>query len=419
MGGNAAYITKGIRILFWLGCAALPWIDLCPLSIYALGATGALLSISLPTLSLKPLKKPDPLTVVFFLFYALQLAGFLAYPGEQDNRFSLEQKASFVLVPVLLMLLYRRDPDVWVSGVKGFLTGLVAAGLYCLAQAFIRYAGQGQADGFFYHSLAGGIQANAIYFSLHLLTGLCLLIHYQQKKQLFRQAVPAIAVGSFFFLLILFLSSRILIVLSTVVLLSFFIRMISVPARRWGVTGGIIALVISVFLFQNPVRERYQQIELHSVGEVLRGESFKDYPFNGLDLRVFLLRLGKEVLQEDGRWMLGAGGRNYHEVLNRRMQGYQLFAGDSQTGDTGYLNYNLHNQYMENMIQYGIAGLLVLLLLLGLAIREGRRRSPVLLVLTLVYCVAFLTESVLETQSGVLLFTIFIYGEWKQARWSN
>ena len=111
------------------------------------------------------------------------------------------------------------------------------------------------------------------------------------------------------------------------------------------------------------------------------------------------------------------GGRRYHGPLNEKMKSYLLFEGNEVTKDTGYLNYDLHNQYAENLVQFGIPGVLLLLAILLTAMSGAVRwRDPFLKALVLVFFVSFMTESALETQSGILLFTIFIYGAWRYRR---
>src|SRR6185437_4739329 len=90
-----------------------------------------------------------------------------------------------------------------------------------------------------------------------------------------------------------------------------------------------------------------------------------------------------------------------------------VYSGNINSDDTGYQNYNMHNQYMESYLQFGAAGVLLLIAILFCIIYYSIRFENMYMLYTaLLFSIAFITESVLETQSGILLFTIIISGEW-------
>lgn len=85
-----------------------------------------------------------------------------------------------------------------------------------------------------------------------------------------------------------------------------------------------------------------------------------------------------------------------------------MYAGDPVRGDRGYLIYNTHNQFLETLLQNGVIGFVVLLLicfsLVKMAIQEKNRIAIVSILLLLTW---LLTESVFETQYGIVIFTFF------------
>ncbi len=77
----------------------------------------------------------------------------------------------------------------------------------------------------------------------------------------------------------------------------------------------------------------------------------------------------------------------------------------------------MNNQYMESYVQFGIAGVAVLMMILLYVIYGGLYyRDDTLVFAAVLFTLAFLTESVLEIQSGILLFVIIISGEWIYAK---
>jgi O-antigen ligase len=74
----------------------------------------------------------------------------------------------------------------------------------------------------------------------------------------------------------------------------------------------------------------------------------------------------------------------------------------------GFIGYNFHNQYLETLVRDGWVGLFVLLVLLGLLIRQAvrlRTPEPFYIVFTLI--LLFIPEAPLTMQHGIFLFCFF------------
>ena len=70
--------------------------------------------------------------------------------------------------------------------------------------------------------------------------------------------------------------------------------------------------------------------------------------------------------------------------------------------------YNSHNQYLSYSLHGGIIGLFFLCLVIYFGLSNTLLKEHVLFVLLLYFSVIFLTENVLERQSGLILFAFFI-----------
>jgi len=76
--------------------------------------------------------------------------------------------------------------------------------------------------------------------------------------------------------------------------------------------------------------------------------------------------------------------------------------------------YNTHNQYLQFFIDHGIVGLFILIFFtFGMIIISLRQKKYIYTLFLVIIIINFMTESVLETQSGVIFFaffnTIFFY----------
>src|SRR6202008_668872 len=133
--------------------------------------------------------------------------------------------------------------------------------------------------------------------------------------------------------------------------------------RRLAITGAFIlcsAAVTFLFVTKNPVSERFRDIAKGDI-KIVTQKSFKegDY-FNGLQFRLLQWRFVAEILTENKRWWPGVSPGDAQTQLGKKYLAKHMYAGDPSTGSRGYLIYNTHNQFLETLLQNGIAGLVVL-----------------------------------------------------------
>lgn len=71
--------------------------------------------------------------------------------------------------------------------------------------------------------------------------------------------------------------------------------------------------------------------------------------------------------------------------------------------------YNAHNQYLSSMIQFGVLGLALLILLFGYLFRLSfQTKSIQIFLVALIMIISMITESYLELQQGVFYFCTFV-----------
>ena len=305
------------------------------------------------------------------------------------------------------------DRSICIKGVKAFIIGNFAASLWCIATAVARYLHDASVQYFFYHQLSSAVRANAIYTSLYVVVSMLYLIHFYTTGI---WKMPRLFMfGSLFVFIIslMLLSSKMIIVTGSLIIFIFLFSLSNKQVKKFTLIS-FAALISLIMLTHNPVKKRFQDWNFKKTSEVLKKNDFSNFSFDGLDIRILLARLAFELTEENKTWIQGNGGPAYHTSVNKKMLAYGMFAGDEITKDTGYLNYDMHNQYLENFIQYGLVGLAILILILVTSFFQALRSKGLMLMsLTMLFFFSFLSESVLETQSGILLFTLIVFYEWK------
>jgi O-antigen ligase len=101
----------------------------------------------------------------------------------------------------------------------------------------------------------------------------------------------------------------------------------------------------------------------------------------------------------------------YHAqpLLNDKIAGHGLYTGTGRGTDTGYLNYNFHNQYIETAVRTGLPGLVILIGILAIFAVQPRDRLFAPKEFIWIVAAFFLTESALERQVGIVFFCLVFF----------
>jgi hypothetical protein len=289
---------------------------------------------------------------------------------------------------------------------------LTAACLYCLALAFRYYYIHGDSSHFFYHSLVHPLKQHAVYFSLLVFFGLLYLLDTLKKKEYLFPSAIQFGMMSFFVIFLVLLSSKLVILIFAVYLIYYLFTTGKLLHRNKIVTGSVVLVVLAsatlLFATRNPVSKRFTELLQGNIS-LIEKEHFQraDY-FNGLQFRLLQWKLVPEILQDNKSWWTGVGAGNAQPLLAKKYMEKNMYGGIPGSDDTGYLLYNTHNQLLESVLKNGIPGALFLLFicfaLLRMAVLKKRQVLSFTILLLLLYSSS---ESILETQYGILIFTFF------------
>lgn len=114
----------------------------------------------------------------------------------------------------------------------------------------------------------------------------------------------------------------------------------------------------------------------------------------GLNHRAIAAEAALEVIRKNPAFGVGLG--DIQAELNRHLP------------DTAYADMNVHNQYLHELMTYGLAGFTVFTVIFIFGFRQALKHKDLIYFLFLVsFLVMFLTEVILARFLGIMLFSIF------------
>lgn len=319
--------------------------------------------------------------------------------------FLLEKKAALLVLPLVLAMDTEAGKSSWFA-MAGLVAGSTLALWYCFYTASYFYGVYEDPIVFFYHSFGFALDKfNALYFSMFALCSLFFVAFNATGFPWIRWFLIITLTSG-----ILLLSSKLYIVLTIgflVIITWFHFGKNGRLHPGWALGVTLLILGLSTIKF---TQKRFVELK-EPVFEVLQKDHFEwNTPFNGLSLRLLLAKFGMELAGQPGTLLGGLGVGDAQDALNQKMIEKRLYTGNPAFGDKGYLDYNVHNQYLEFLLQTGIVGLGFWLWILiqgwQKALDLGMYHSFLYLMATITFF--SLIESVMERQRGLVFFIFFL-----------
>ena len=299
---------------------------------------------------------------------------------------------------------------------KYYSIGMCFYLLYFLIRAIIRFSISKDSGVFFYHELVTE-DLNAIHVSVYM--ALAFFYFYSKKAKSKVDLMVSLLVLIFIFLL----SSKniIIVFIGLIFVFELFYSKVKLNQKKGLFT---VLLLCSIFiLFSSKIKERFlveidsnkventsdsltDEVHVVSVYEAWTKDKFKQNDFfPGAAFRVYQIRIFKEMLEEDVVFFSGYGLNASDFRIKEKGKEHTVFSGDA-THD-GYQNKNFHNQYVQIFAETGVLGLLLILLIVSLNLRNAiKSKDFVAISFSVLMISLFLTESFLSRQRGVVFFAI-------------
>src|SRR5882724_9306137 len=354
--------------------------------------------------------------LAYFALFMVDAVGLLYTHNRTTGGHIVERDATLLAIPFIICAGPFTDEGGYRKLMTAYCLILALASLYCLGIAVQHYIQVKEIYVFFYHTFSHAIRENAIYFSVFMIFGLLYLLSPRwdiDSKRLSPKVKSGLRIGMILFFtgIIILLASKLLLVVPFLIFVHFAFQRYSIRKNKKFILALIVTgllLIAGVVFTDNPIKYRYLDIVNGDIS-VIRKEKFSRATyFNGVQLRLIEWHFALEILNENHAWIQGVSPGDSQDLLNKKYIAAEMYTGDPKEKKLGFLTYNFHNQYIEDLVRSGLIGLGVLLtvcgLLIGLARKCGSREAFFTVAILLVL---FLTESFITLQHGVFLFSFF------------
>lgn len=327
-------------------------------------------------------------------FFGLTVLSSFLSDNHIEASIAIEIKLSFILFPYL-MFCFEWPLNILRRCLVGFVSGCFFACLYLIARATF-FAYEGHSEYFTYTYFSDFIHAS--YFSMYLVLAIGIILNYYRH---WFYTNRQILISSYFFISVFI--TTLFLCASKMGLISLFVCVPLLLYQKWkeqlGIKRSIFILVIGMVLlflagrFVPGAFDRFLAIQTISLQHLDKTSSESN------TIRLLIWDQATHIIQ--GNFWFGVGVGDANDALYKAYE---------ENGITGALDHHLnaHNQFLQTFLGMGFFGFLLLLYLsLGELIKGIGKKNVMLSYFSLLICLNFLVESMLQAVAGTLFFAFF------------
>ena len=325
----------------------------------------------------------------FVMYFFLLVIGLLWTVNHEYALSKLENKMSFILLPMLLFFTVRKGSTI--AWKQLFIYALLFALAMYEILALLRFIGN-PAPSWQLEFLASRFTVfmHRSYFSCYLVIGIVLLFE-NIHSAIFKHTLAII----FFSFGVLQTESKAGVVCLFIVLSVQFYSILKSKQKKVNWFLGIGVLLFSlVFVINNPIKTRFETM-LSALGNI---QTKNNSSVESNTARILMWNASWQVWKKD--LILGVGTGDYNdELIDYNKSNNNLGVAKEEL--------NAHNQFLNTSVQLGLIGLIVLVMVFISTFSYSQKSIWQVLILT-VFFINFFVESFIETQAGVVLFSTLL-----------
>ena len=352
------------------------------------------------------------LPIAFFVTMIISLSWSYNF---NSTFFGIKKQLSFLFIPMVFFLFPKRNKEDLNFIFRTFSFGMVVCALFCLGKALISYMRTNDINHFFYKNLVPS-DPGAIYMSVFASFALFYFIQIKNKSDLEKVGLTFLIIFTFL------LSSKSIITIDFIIIICYYTFYVTIPSGTKAITIiSVSAFLIFSVVYVKKVRERFlieyetafidntlnydltkdkQNVYNVSISEAWNKKDFhQNSYFPGTALRVYQIRVFLEIFSEQKLFFSGFGLEGSQEFIRSKAKEHNLLP--------IYGEYNFHNQYLQTFADLGVLGILLLLAMLSINLKNALHSKNFMhLAFAITAIVLFLSESFFCRQRGIVFFIL-------------
>lgn len=337
-------------------------------------------------------------SAAYFMLYVISL---LYTEDQAQGRYDIEQKWTFLLLPVAACIA-ARDNNLRRVIFPAFITSVTAAAIICLLiSARINYLENARWDYpllsvnewlFSYKLLSNNIGLHPAYMALYIALSIIYLTLIIFEKNDLKKKIGVALLITFLTIFLILLSSRTVLVSALLFILAY--TMYTTYKNRKFKYSIVIGLMFVATAFVTNMNE-ITKSRIAALSELHDG---KKSTWGTFDTRFKQWEASLEIIRESPLWGIGAG-----DFENKIVEIYKRNGWDDLANE----KFNSHNQFLQSAACIGILGLMCLMaVFITSTIKAISTRDYFYIGFLFIFLSFSLTESTLEVQKGIVFFNL-------------
>lgn len=345
------------------------------------------------------------LVLLFAFMYVLVIIGSFYSANSGMAMFKLQQKSALAMFPIVFGTAAALTGAAYHRIFISFAWFTVAGCLFCLGYGLMHLVQTGSPESLYGYQMVILKDMSPFVLGLYCLLSVIYLLTslYRGQFEEGKKRTTYVIVLLFLSLFLFVLGNRNVLFSWSIVVLFFFLLRMAKGYMRLVAVGAVLALFAAGIAFNPSLRRQVNDLTDFSAANTIELDADKSLGrgWGGKALRLAIWRCSMDVV--NANLLTGVGTGDVQDSLQAAYERRKFYFASR------YNLYNAHNQYLQETLAYGIAGLLLfiacLLTPLLMYLRNAEKQLYVLFLLS--FGIICLTESILEISKGIVFYSFF------------
>jgi O-antigen ligase len=345
------------------------------------------------------------LVLLFCALYLPVIIGTL-YSENLDGAITqLRIKIPFLVLPVIFGCTDILNKRIYNNIFRSFAVFTLAGCVYCMGAGFVNYIQNGSTEQLHGYPLVVLKYMPPFVFAFFCLLSLAYILNeisFARIKKPLHKTISIILLVSLSLFLFL-LGNRNILFCWIIVVIFFCFRLIKTSANRILFFIVLVAALIAGIILNPSLNRQWKDMTDFSANNTITLDANRSLGrgWGGKAIRVAIWQCSADILKKN--WLAGVGTGDAQDALQNAYEERKFYFASRHN------TYNAHDQYLQQTIAFGIAGIVIFLLCLLVPLFLYIRSSQYTLYILFLICfmVICLTDSILEVSKGVVLYSFF------------